>query len=130
VEEALDCTEATPLAGEQPSNLAAMNENSESAGSERSSEAEALESLHQELAGSDPTIIIANHCYGLFELAAVYLAESPPKLASAQLAIDALSAVVERLDERLGEASEPLKDALAQLRMAWAQLSTISSSER
>ena len=33
---------------------------------------------------------MANHCYGLFELAAVYLSQQPPLLAQARLAIDAL----------------------------------------
>ena len=48
--------------------------------------------------------MIANHCYGLFELAAVYLSSVPPKLEDAQLAIDALAAIVEGLGERLAPA--------------------------
>ena len=66
--------------------------------------------------------MVANHCYGLFELAAVYLSGSPPHLEDARLAIDAFGAVVEGLGERLGEAHPSLRDALAQIRLAYVQI--------
>ena len=74
-------------------------------------------------------MVIANHCYGLFELAAVYLSETPPRLAAAQLTIDALAGLVENLGDRLGDQSGPLSEALAQLRLAWVQLNQVASSE-
>ena len=120
---------ATPLAGEQRSNLAVMSEHEEPAPEAPSSSPDEVESLRRELAGADPSIVIANHCYGLFELAAVYLSETPPRLSAAQLAIDALAALVETLGERLGDATEPLTEALAQLRLAWVQLNAVTSSE-
>jgi hypothetical protein len=40
----------------------------------------------------------------------------------ASLAIDALSAIVEKVGPRLGEAEAPLKQTLAQLQMAFAQM--------
>ena len=43
-------------------------------------------------------------------------------VADAQLAIDALGAIVETLGARLGEAEAPLRQTLAQLRMAYAQM--------
>ena len=43
-------------------------------------------------------------------------------VADAQLAIDALGALVETLGPRLGEAEAPLRQTLAQLRMAYAQM--------
>ncbi|MGH7904811.1 MAG: hypothetical protein ACREPA_11910, partial [Candidatus Dormibacteraceae bacterium] len=67
-------------------------------------------------------VVVANHCYGLFELAAVYLSQAAPRLEQAQLAIDALGHVVEGLGDRLGEAAGPLRDALAQVRLAFVQL--------
>ncbi len=74
---------------------------------------------------ADPAVIIANHCYGLFELAAIHLSNQPPNLASASLAIDALSAIVEEVGDRLGEYTEQFSDGLAQLRLAFVQLSSL-----
>jgi hypothetical protein len=45
------------------------------------------------------------------------------RLDEAGLAIDAMASLVEGLGDRLGEAAEPLRDALAQLRMAFVQIS-------
>lgn len=43
-------------------------------------------------------------------------------VADAQLAIDALGAIVETLGPRLGTAESPLRQTLAQLRMAYAEM--------
>ena len=66
--------------------------------------------------------IVANHAMGLFELGAIHLSSQPPKLADAALAIDALGALVDGLGDRLGEATPTLRDALAQLRLAFVQV--------
>jgi len=87
-------------------------------------DARSMDQLRAELAETDPAVVVANHAYGLFELAAVYLSTQPPKLAEAQLAIDALAALAEGVGDRLGEAAQPLDEALAQIRLAWVQLST------
>ncbi|MEI6700136.1 MAG: hypothetical protein WCL38_00065 [Actinomycetota bacterium] len=91
-------------------------------------DAQAIEDLRTELQGADPKVVISNHCYGLFELAAVYLAAVPAKLSEAQLAIDALAAVVEGLGERLAPASEELAEGLAQLRLAYVQIHAATTS--
>ncbi len=65
---------------------------------------------------------MANHCYGLFELAAVYLSQQPALLTQARLAIDALGCLLSGLEGRLGEAEEQLKDGLSQLRLAYVQI--------
>ena len=65
---------------------------------------------------------MANHCYGLFELAAVYLSQQPAMLDQARVAIDALGSLVTGLEGRLGEAEVPLKDGLSQLRLAYVQI--------
>jgi hypothetical protein len=85
---------------------------------------QAMDELRQQLAGADPAVVIANHAYGLFELAAVYLSTQPPRLAEAQLAIDALAGLCDAVGSRLEEASAPLVEALAQIRLAWVQLSS------
>jgi hypothetical protein len=99
-----------------------MTDARESSDSNDSREAEDLDNLRRQLATSDPAVVIANHCYGLFELAAVYLSEQPPRLTEAQVAIDALGGIVDALGDRLGEAGEPVAAGLAQLRLAWVQL--------
>ena len=81
-----------------------------------------LEAMRAELANSPVEVVVANHCYGLFELAAVYLSQQPPLLAQARLAIDALASLVDGLAGRLGEAEDQLKDGLGQLRLAYVQI--------
>ena len=68
-------------------------------------------------------VVVANHAYGLFELAALHLSSQPPHLSQARLAIDALGALVEGLGDRLGEVEAALKEALAQIRLAYVQIS-------
>ena len=68
-------------------------------------------------------VVIANHAMGIYELAAIHLTASAPKLSEAVLAIDALAALVEGLDGRLGEAEPTLREALAQLRAAYLEVS-------
>jgi hypothetical protein len=84
--------------------------------------AEQVEAMRAELANSPVEVVIANHCYGLFELAAVYLSQQPPMLDQGRLAIDALGSLVGGLEGRLGEAEEQLKDGLSQLRLAYVQI--------
>jgi len=81
-----------------------------------------MEELRRQLVEAPPEVVVANHCYGLFELAAVYLSQSPPLLPQAQLAIDALGYLVDGLGDRLGEAGGTLRDGLAQLRLAFVQV--------
>ncbi len=88
-----------------------------------SAEAQAeIDAMRQQLANSPAEVVVANHCYGLFELAAVYLSQTPPMLFQARLAIDGLGALLEGLKGRLGEAEPSLLDALSQLRLAFVQL--------
>lgn len=75
------------------------------------------------LAGTPARVVIANHAIGLFQLAALHLNQRPPSLVEGRLAIDAMAAIVEGLGDRLGEEGAALRDALAQLRLAFVQLS-------
>lgn len=78
--------------------------------------------LRDQLAGTPAEVVVANHAYGLFELAALHLSLDPPQLAEARLAIDALGYLVEGLGDRLGEPATELATALAQLRLAFVQV--------
>ena len=81
-----------------------------------------LAELRHQLLSTPVEVVVANHAYGLFELAAIHLSERPPQFEQARLAIDALGALVEGLAGRLGDPEPSLVDALAQLRMAFVQL--------
>lgn len=81
-----------------------------------------LEALTRELASTPVAVVVANHAMGLFELAALHLSQQPPNLAESAMAIDSMAALVEGLAGRLGENEPTLKDALAQLRMAFVQI--------
>ena len=78
--------------------------------------------MRAELAATPPEVVVANHCYGLFELAAVYLSQVPPMLYQARLAIDALGALLDGLRGRLGEAEPSLLESISQLRLAYVRL--------
>jgi hypothetical protein len=78
--------------------------------------------LRQQLADTPARTVIANHCYGMFELAALHLSLDPPKLEQARLAIDALALLVEGLATRLGDEEAQLRDGLTQLRLAFVRL--------
>ena len=88
---------------------------------------EEMEALEAELLAAPAEEVIANHCYGLFQLAAIHLGHQPPNLPAARLAIDAFGAIVEGLDSRLGAPAETLRDGLAQLRLAFVQISAAHS---
>jgi len=84
--------------------------------------AQQMAAMRAELASSPVEVVVANHCYGLFELAAVYLSQQPAMLSQARLAIDALGSLLDGLEGRLGDPEQQLKDGLSQLRLAYVQI--------
>jgi hypothetical protein len=74
-------------------------------------------------------VVIVNHCLGMWELAALHLSQQPPNLDQAAVAIDAVGAIVERLEGRLGEDEATLKDALAQIRVAFVQIKSAAPDD-
>jgi hypothetical protein len=66
---------------------------------------------------------VTNHVVGFYELAAIHLGQPEPDLEAAQLAIDAMSSVLDRVEDRLGEDGRALRDALTQIQMAFVQVS-------
>lgn len=87
-----------------------------------------LAALQEQLARTPAEVVVANHAFGLFELAALHLSLQPPQLDQARLAIDALSSLVEGLGDRLGDHAKELGDALANLRMAYVQITAASQA--
>jgi len=87
-----------------------------------------LDALRDQLAKTPAAVVVTNHCLGLWELAALHLSLQPPQLSEAAVAIDALGAVVERLEGRLGEDEATLREALAQLRLAFVQVTAAAAA--
>ena len=85
--------------------------------------AQQLAEAREQIANTPASVVVGNHAMGLYELGAIHLSQQPPKLEESRLAIDALGAVVEGLEGRLGEHEATLKDALHQIRMAFVQVS-------
>ena len=88
---------------------------------ERWTDAE-IDAMRQQLSQTPAEVVMANHCYGIFELATIYLSHKPPMLFEARLAIDGLGALLNGVKGRLGEAEPSLLEALSQLRLAFVQL--------
>ncbi len=89
----------------------------------------AVDAMRAQLADTPAEVVIANHCYGLFELAAIYLSQSPPMLFQARLAIDGLGYLLEGLKGRLGEAEPALLESLSQLRLVYVGLEGVEQTD-
>jgi hypothetical protein len=81
-----------------------------------------LDDARRRLAEVPAAQVVANHAMGLFELAAIHLSQSPPQMGEASVAIDAMAALVDSLGDRLGPNASVLRDALAQVRLAYVQV--------
>ena len=83
-----------------------------------------MEAMQEQLLRTPAVVVVANHCIALYELAVLHLSQDPPNTDDARVAIDALAGVVEGLGSRLAENERPLKDALAQLRLAFIEMTS------
>jgi hypothetical protein len=84
--------------------------------------AEEMSEVRRQLLSVPASSVVANHAMGLYELAAIHLSAQPANLDEGRVAIDAMASLVEGLEGRLGENEPVLRDALAQLRLAYVQL--------
>jgi glutathione S-transferase len=72
--------------------------------------------------------VVTNHVIGLYELAAIHLGQPEPDLEAARLAIDAMAAVMDATERRLGDDAAALRQALTQLQQVYLQMT--ASTER
>jgi hypothetical protein len=84
--------------------------------------AAAIDEARRRVAEAPAEVVITNHVMGLYELGAIHLSSEPPDLASAALAIDAVGCLVEGLGDRLGADAPTMRDALANIRMAFVEV--------
>ncbi len=79
-----------------------------------------------EVVATPVVAFLAQHAAQIHELALVHLSTASERgqvaISQAELAIDALGGIVEALGDRLGAASVPLREALAQVRVAFVQI--------
>ena len=91
---------------------------------------DALSEARQRLAEVPAAVVVANHAMGLYELAAIHLSASPPRLVDAALAIDAVGCLVDGLGARLGPEAVTLQEALSNIRLAFVQIkATVAAQE-
>jgi hypothetical protein len=86
-----------------------------------------MDEVREQLLHAPVELVVSNHAMGLWELAALHLSQSPPQLKQAQLAIDALNALLQGLQGRLGASERTLSDGLSELRLAFVH---IANAER
>ncbi len=89
---------------------------------------DALNEARRRLSEVPAEVVVANHAMGLYELAAIHLGASPPRLDEAALAIDAVGCLVDGLGSRLGPEAATLQDALANIRLAFVRVKGAQSS--
>jgi hypothetical protein len=90
---------------------------------------QALEDARARLADIPAEVVVVNHAMGLYELAAIHLSATPPRLEEAALAIDAVGCLVEGLGSRLGPEFDTLSTALSNIRIAFVQVKGASGSQ-
>jgi hypothetical protein len=73
--------------------------------------------------------IIVNHLMGLYELAAVHLDQPEPQFEEARLAIDAMGALLEVTQHRLGEAGTEMREALTVLQTFYVRRTSDSGED-
>lgn len=82
----------------------------------------AIDEARRRVAEAPAEVVVVNHVMGLYELAAIHLSAPRPDLGSAALAIDAVACLVEGLGDRLGAESATMRDALANIRLAFVEI--------
>ncbi len=74
-----------------------------------------------QLLEAEVATVITNHALGIYELAALHITADNPDMVEARLAVDALGALVEGLEGRLGDGEPTLVDALANIKIGYVQ---------
>jgi hypothetical protein len=82
-----------------------------------------VDSARRHLLEAPAGSVVGQQALQFYELAALHLSQPQPKLDDARVAIDAFAAVVTGLGPRLGEAEQPLRQALNQIQLAFVEVS-------
>jgi hypothetical protein len=90
--------------------------------------AAAIEDARRRIAEVPAEVVVTNHVMGLYELAAIHLSPPEPDLGAASLAIDAVACLVDGLGDRLGGDAPTMRDALANIRLAYVRVKSQQSA--
>jgi hypothetical protein len=82
-----------------------------------------VDSARRQLLDAPAGSVVGQQALQFYELAALHLSQPEPKLDDARVAIDAFAAVVTGLGSRLGDAEQPLRQALNQIQLAFVEAS-------
>jgi septation ring formation regulator EzrA len=88
-----------------------------------------VEDARRQLLQAPAGPVVGQQALQFYELAALHLSQPEPKLDDARIAIDALTAVVEAVGARLGEAENPLRQAVHQLQVGFVEALRSAESE-
>lgn len=88
-----------------------------------------VEEARRQLLQAPAGPVVGQQSLQFYELAALHLSQPEPRLDDARIAIDALTAVVEALGSRLGEAETPLRQAVHQLQLAFVEASNAAGGQ-
>lgn len=91
--------------------------------------AQELQEARERLSQTPASLVISNHVMGLYELAAIHLSDTTPRLSEAKLAVDAMGALLDALEGQLGEHEETLRGARSQIQLAYVQVSSAVKGE-
>lgn len=83
--------------------------------------AKEMAEARSQLLEAEVATVITNHALGIYELAALHITSDNPDMVEARLAVDALGALVEGLEGRLGDGEPTLVDALANIKIGYVQ---------
>src|SRR5690242_15803090 len=99
-----------------------------------------MRELHARLLQTPVEDVVANHAFGLWQLALVYLGvatppdeqgrQPAPNLPGAALVIDAVAALLDGVGDRLGPHAEPLAEALQQTQMLYVQIAEALNAQQ
>jgi hypothetical protein len=81
-----------------------------------------MQQVQAQLLSVPAGVVVVNHAMGLYELAALHLMQPEPDLAEANVAIDALSALLDGMVGRLGPDEGAVREALGQLKAAYLEV--------
>ena len=82
-----------------------------------------VDSARRQLLDAPAGSVVGQQALQFYELAALHLSQPEPRLDDARVAIDAFAAVVTGLGSRLGDAEQPLRQALNQIQLAFVEAS-------
>jgi glutathione S-transferase len=90
---------------------------------------EQMAEVQRQILSAPASQFVTNHVVGFYELAAIHLGQTDPDLDAARLAIDAMAAVLDAVEDRLGDDGRALRDALSQLQVVFVQVRAAHSGE-